>query len=80
MVHRRRRIVYMTPQKERFTVGVVLGDRAAAAANESSLPAAILEEINGARRYAEGRGVRMEVTSAEELRAIKLLADIKMAG
>ena len=46
MVHRRRRIVYMTPQKERFTVGVVLGDRAAAAANESSLPAAILEEIN----------------------------------
>ena len=69
----------MTPQKEQFTVGVVLGDRTVAAANKSSLPATILEEINSARRYAEGRGVRIEVTSAEDLRAIKLLADIKMA-
>ena len=80
MVHRKRRIVYMTPQKEQFTVGLVLGDRAVAAANESSLPAAILEEINSARKYAEGRGVRIEVTSDEDLRAIKLLADIKMAN
>ena len=79
LVRRKRRIVYMTPQKEQFTVGVVLGDRAVAAANKSSLPATILEEINGARRYAEGRGVRIEVTSAEDLRAIKLLADNKMA-
>ena len=80
MVQGKRRLVYMTPQKDLFAVGVVLGDKAVTAANESDLPRALLEELNGSRRHARGRGVRMEVKSAVDLDVIKLLADIKAAG
>jgi hypothetical protein len=38
----------------------------------------VLEEINGAKRHAEGRGVRLKVTLPRDLVAIKTLADIKL--
>jgi hypothetical protein len=78
LVHKKRRILYLIPQTAGFLVGVVLGDKAVAAANASSLPKSVLEEINGAKRYAEGRGVRLRVISPRDLVAIKTLADIKL--
>ena len=39
-----------------------------------------LEVIEGARMYAEGRGVRLEVRGAGDVRSIEKLADIKMAN
>jgi hypothetical protein len=39
----------------------------------------VLEAIDAAPRYAEGRGVRLPVRTAGDVREIVRLADIKMA-
>ena len=78
--HKKRAVLYMTPSTGFFYVGSALGEKAVAAANTSDLPANFLEIINGSQKYAEGRGVRLEVRSAADLDSIVKLAAIKMAN
>ncbi len=70
-------IVYMTPQSGRLLVSFVLGENAVAAAHRVKLPASILKTIEAAPRYAEGRGVRFEVSSVRQVPALAQLAQIK---
>jgi hypothetical protein len=76
--HKKRTILYLIPQKDSFLVAFVLGERAVAAAEESTLPAHILEAIRSARPYAEGRGIRFEVRRREDIHIIQELTRIKM--
>jgi hypothetical protein len=78
--HKKRTILYMTPCKGHFIVGFALGEKAVEAAHDSSLPASIIKAIDEARKYAEGRAVRIEVKSKRELEAVKKLTSIKMAN
>lgn len=73
-----RRIAYLGPCDGCFRVSFVLGDRAIAAARASDLPKAVLKEIAGSRRYAEGTGVRLTVNKPEDLPAIRKLVEIKL--
>ncbi|HEY3274582.1 MAG TPA: DUF3788 domain-containing protein [Methanocella sp.] len=73
-----RAILYMTPCKGCFLASFALGENAVKAAHESDLPASVLAVIDGAKKYAEGRGVRLEVRSAEDVRNIEKLAVVKM--
>ncbi len=73
-----RNILYMAPCAGCFRVSLVLGDRAVAAARASDLPKAVLKEIAGARRYAEGTGVRLLVKTAEDLPPVRTLVEIKL--
>lgn len=57
-----------------------LGEKAVKAAHESDLPISVLKVIDGATKYAEGRGMRLEVRSAEDVRNVEKLAVIKMAN
>ncbi|HEX2833991.1 MAG TPA: DUF3788 family protein [Thermoanaerobaculia bacterium] len=75
---RDRTILYMTPCCEHFLVSFVLGDRAVRAAHERGLPDAILDTLDSARKYAEGRGIRLEVRNAAELPPIEALVAIKV--
>ncbi|MBZ5590005.1 MAG: DUF3788 domain-containing protein [Acidobacteriia bacterium] len=72
-------VIYMTPQAGGFLAGVVLGEKAASAAHESGLPAAVLAFIDSAPRYAEGRGIRLPVASRGDLRTVQQLVALKMA-
>ena len=56
------------------------GEKAVKAVHASELPAAMLEVIDNAPRYAEGRGVRFVVRSAKDVRNIEKVAIIKMAN
>jgi hypothetical protein len=76
----KRTILYMTPCKGYFMASFALGEKAVKAAHESDLPVSVLDVIDSARRYAEGRGVRLEVRSAEDVRNVEKLAVIKMAN
>jgi hypothetical protein len=76
--HGDRVIFYMTPQPGRFLVSFALGEKAVAAARAAKLPAAILETIDAAPQYAEGRGVRIEVSKRDQVPALAALARIKM--
>jgi hypothetical protein len=74
----KRAVLYMVPCKGYFLASFALGEKAVSAAHESDLPALVLEAIDSARKYAEGRGVRLEVREPGDLGAIVKLATIKM--
>ena len=74
-----RTILYVTPCDGYFLASFALGEKAVKAAHEDDLPPAVLRIIDEAKKYAEGRGVRLEVRSGRDLRNIEKLAAIKMA-
>lgn len=75
--HKERVILYMTPQLAQVLVSFALGEKAVAAAHRLKLPAALLKAIEAAPRYAEGRGLRLEVSSNDQVLPLVTLAQIK---
>lgn len=71
-------ILYLTPQRGAFLVGLALGERAAQSAEAGSLPPLALEALLAAPKCAEGRGVRLSVTSDAELEAAQALIPYKL--
>ena len=76
----KRTILYMTPCDGYFLASFALGEKAVKAAHDSDMPVSVLEVIDGSKKYAEGRGVRLEVRSAEDVSNIEKLAIIKMSN
>ncbi len=75
----KRTVLYLTPQDGSFLASFALGERAVGAARDAGLSATVLDAIDAAPRYAEGRGVRLAVRSAGDVREIVRLAEVKMA-
>jgi Protein of unknown function (DUF3788) len=75
-----RTILYMIPGAGRFVAAFALGEKACAAARQGGLPPPLLEAIRGAKRYPEGRAVRLEVRSKKDVTTVRKLAAIKMAN
>jgi hypothetical protein len=75
--HGERVIVYLTPQHGEFLASFALGEAAVRDARQRGLPAAVLELIDGARKYAEGRAVRFTVATAADLDVVEKLAAAK---
>lgn len=70
-------VLYMTPCRGYFLASFVLGEKAVQAVLRSDLPAPVVAMIDGARRHAEGRGVRLEVRTAHDVAVVETLAEIK---
>ena len=77
--HKKKTLLYLTPDKGQFLVAIVLGERAFAMAMASSLPAAIKKMFSEARHYAEGTGIRFPVASMSDVPVIAKLVEIKTA-
>ncbi len=77
--HKKRTLLYVTPEKEKIRIAIVLGERAYGLAMSSSLPAAIKKMFSEAKPYAEGRGIRFSVSSLSDVSTIKELVRIKTA-
>ena len=76
--HRKRTLLYLTPDKEQITVAIVRGDRAYDLAMAgSTLPALVKKLLSEAQRYTEGRGIRFSVTSLSDIATIKALVKLK---
>ena len=75
--HKKRTLLYLTPEKGEVRVAIVLGERAYGLALASSLPAAIKTLLSEARPYSEGRGIRFSVSSPSEIATIKKSVEIK---
>lgn len=73
-------ILYMTPGRGMFRASTAMGEKAVRAAHELPLPAPLLEIIDAAPKYAEGRGVRVEVRSKSDVNPLVALAGIKLAN
>ena len=75
--HKKRTLLYLTPEKGKVRIAIVLGERAYGLAMVSSLPAAIKKMFSEAKPYAEGRGIRFSVSSLSEVSTVKKLVEIK---
>jgi hypothetical protein len=81
LVHDGRILAYLTPQAGHALVGVVLGEKAIARAEASAgLSTPTREAIAAAPRYAEGRGVRIVMATADDLSVALELARIKVGS
>lgn len=80
LMQKERVILYLTPQQDAFLVGLVLGERAAQSAEAGSLPPLALDALAAAPKYAEGRGIRLSVTSDEQLEAVQALVPYKLTA
>ena len=77
---KKRTVLYMTPCKKHFLVGFALGEKAVKAARDSGLPDSVLKVIDEAKKYPEGRAVRIEIRNKRDREIVKKLAAIKMAN
>lgn len=78
ILYRKRILLYLLPREGYFKVAFVLGDRAFAAVMESSVGQDIKWELARARRYAEGRGIRIEIRQRENVADIQKLLEFKL--
>jgi len=77
---KKRAVLYLSPKEGWFRASFAFGEKAVQAARESDLPAPVLTIIEQAPRFAEGRGVRIEVRSRKDIGVVEKLAAIKMAN
>jgi hypothetical protein len=75
--HKKRTLVYLTPENEKIKVAVVLGERAYELLKASAVPAKIKKLFAEARPYAEGRGIRFIVKSVGDIPVVAKLVEIK---
>lgn len=75
---KKRTILYLTPSEAFFYAGFALGERAVDAARQGGLPPSVVEVIETSRKYAEGRAVRLEVHTTEDVPHVLEIASAKM--
>jgi hypothetical protein len=76
---KKRAIIYFLPRREEFLTAFVFGGKAFEAIKESEISPKIVSDLESARVYAEGRGVRIPVPDRSTLKDIFRLIDIKLA-
>jgi hypothetical protein len=77
---RGRAIAYLTPLEGRFRASLAVPERAMPAALAAELPAGVRAIVVDAPANIEGRAVRIEVTSDDDVAAVLALVRIRMAS
>ena len=76
---KKRAIIYFLPRKGEFLLAFVFGGKAFEAIQKSEVSSKIVSDLESAKVYAEGRGVRIPVPDQSALKDIFTLIDIKLA-
>jgi hypothetical protein len=75
---KKRVIIYLLPRDKFFKVAFVFGSKATVAIMESPISESIKSELQAAKVYAEGRGIRIEIKDESWLEDILNLIEIKI--
>ena len=75
---KKRNLFFVAPCDKYFRVAFVFGDKAVQAIEKSDLPAALIEEVKNAKRYPEGRGLRLDLRRREQVEHVIKLTEIKI--
>ena len=75
---KKRTIVYLTPSNSFFYAGFALGEKAVSEIQRSGVAPHVLALIESSRKYAEGRGVRLEVHTSDDVGYVLTIAAAKM--
>ena len=73
----KRNLLFFVPYEKFFRIGMVFGEQAVAEIVKSDLPDEIIAEIKTTKKYAEGRGLRIDVMDKRSLETVKKLILIK---
>ena len=77
-LRKKRNLFFFVPLEGSFNVSFVFGDKAVAAAEKSDLPKDLIKTLKNARKYAEGRGLQIEVKESSDVENIRKLVEIKV--
>ena len=75
---KKRNLFFFIPHEKSFRIGFVFGDKAVAAMAQSDLPRAVIDEVTNAKRYVEGRGLRIDVRNRADVQTVMKLVSIKI--
>ncbi len=76
---KKRAILYLLPRDQYFKVAFVFGQKATDAIMKSGISDTIKTELENARVYAEGRGIRIDINNESLLNDINELIAIKLS-
>lgn len=76
---KKRAIIYLLPRERYFKVAFIFGEKAIVKVMDSEISDQIKKELNEARKYAEGRGIRIDVENELIIPDIEQLIDIKLS-
>jgi len=77
-LRKKRNLFFFIPLKSSFQVSFVFGEKAVAVVEKSDLPQELITTLKNARKYAEGRGLRIDVKNSADVEHIKKLVEIKV--
>lgn len=77
---KKRVLLYLLPRENFFKVAFVFGQKATEQILASDISEDIKAELNAAKVYAEGRGIRIEVRDKSMMEDIRKLIKIKIAN
>jgi hypothetical protein len=80
MKDKKRAIIYLLPYTSFFKVAFVFGQKATDQVIAANIAQEIKTELENARVYAEGRGIRIDVTNESKMADIRKLIEIKLAN
>ena len=75
---KKRNLFFFAPCEKYFRIAFIFGDKAVSAVEESDLPARMVQELKSAKRYVEGRGLRLEIKKKADIKHVITLAGIKI--
>jgi len=77
-LRKKRNLFFFIPLEGSFQVSFVFGEKAVVAVQKSGLPQELITELKNARKYAEGRGLRIDVKNSADVEHVKKLVEIKV--
>lgn len=77
---KKRVIIYFLPRESRFKVAFVFGDKAVKKVLESDISSFVKTELSQAKKYAEGRGIRINIENEAIIPDIEQLIAIKLSN
>ena len=78
LLYKKRNLFFLTPYEKYFQIAFVFGDKAVAVIEQSDLSLSIIDEIKNARKYVEGRGLRIKVKKQSDVKIVLKLTEIKI--
>jgi hypothetical protein len=77
---KKRAIIYLLPRDKYFKAAFVFGQKATDIILESSISKEIKVDLSQSKKYAEGRGIRIDIKKDSIIPDIKKLIEIKLAN
>ncbi len=77
-LRKKRNLFFFVPYHGYFTQVFIFGNKAVTDIEQSDLPDDVKETLRNTKKYAEGRGLSINVNSPEKIEIIKKLIEIKI--